>query len=616
MPIDFVQALEQVGDIIETVVRVMLPLGDDAASRDTVEWATRLIWEIIKGRESENVARRKLGEYLDSIGYHAPKGVCGTIIDLRTDERLNLTIKTAVNLSYGYGRWRSKQVQAILDMYPCQELYRAFDRSEHRDWPQRWRDAGGRFFSGNGGYSEGRMIAVKNEPIWEEISAFGEPYPPFDFDSGMSLRDINREEAITLGLWTEQDRIYPAQRSFERCASASVRSISPEMEQVLEETFGWTPEDGIVPGMMRNDQVVQPTALSASGEFKERLASKLRKNLAKLEEDERKRLADPLTYSTGDELLDLAEEKLAELEDPTPEQIQEIKFLVEKAVEREIDEDDDRVVAIYEAMADPAKTKLCRLAETERRVASLTKRGKAYSQIGMAEKLLAETKHITPEFANQLLALVNRAFETGAGEKYNLRARGYKILFEVYEQTGDAEKAEANRKHYLENADGFLLLENAKKEVPPAGSQIELEAGKKILDMLTKAVQRIPENHAQLHAEAYCASAETLEALGDNEHAIEYYQYALLKNPEICVKHRLDALKKTASGIDKNEEIIQQCIEVIRSEQKASLPLLQRRLRLGYTAATRIMDELESRGIVGPSKGAEPRDILIDTSTH
>jgi S-DNA-T family DNA segregation ATPase FtsK/SpoIIIE len=66
------------------------------------------------------------------------------------------------------------------------------------------------------------------------------------------------------------------------------------------------------------------------------------------------------------------------------------------------------------------------------------------------------------------------------------------------------------------------------------------------------------------------------------------------------------------SGIDEDEEIIQQCMEVIRSEQKASVSLLQRRLRLGYTRAARIMDELENRGIVGPSKGAEPRDILID----
>jgi len=66
------------------------------------------------------------------------------------------------------------------------------------------------------------------------------------------------------------------------------------------------------------------------------------------------------------------------------------------------------------------------------------------------------------------------------------------------------------------------------------------------------------------------------------------------------------------SGIDEDEEVIQQCIEVIRSEQKASVSLLQRRLRLGYGRAARIMDELENRGIVGPSKGAEPRDILID----
>jgi S-DNA-T family DNA segregation ATPase FtsK/SpoIIIE len=66
------------------------------------------------------------------------------------------------------------------------------------------------------------------------------------------------------------------------------------------------------------------------------------------------------------------------------------------------------------------------------------------------------------------------------------------------------------------------------------------------------------------------------------------------------------------SGIDEDEEIVQQCIEVIRSEQKASVSLLQRRLRLGYGRAARIMDELEQRGIVGPSNGAEPREILID----
>jgi S-DNA-T family DNA segregation ATPase FtsK/SpoIIIE len=78
-------------------------------------------------------------------------------------------------------------------------------------------------------------------------------------------------------------------------------------------------------------------------------------------------------------------------------------------------------------------------------------------------------------------------------------------------------------------------------------------------------------------------------------------------------------LQKAGGGLDvedggsgEDEELIQQCIEIIRSEQKASVSLMQRRLRLGYTRAARIMDELEQRGIVGPNKGAEPRDILID----
>lgn len=59
-----------------------------------------------------------------------------------------------------------------------------------------------------------------------------------------------------------------------------------------------------------------------------------------------------------------------------------------------------------------------------------------------------------------------------------------------------------------------------------------------------------------------------------------------------------------------DEDLVSQCIEIIRSEQKASVSLLQRRLKLGYTRAARMMDELERRGIVGPAKGAEPRDLI------
>lgn len=58
-------------------------------------------------------------------------------------------------------------------------------------------------------------------------------------------------------------------------------------------------------------------------------------------------------------------------------------------------------------------------------------------------------------------------------------------------------------------------------------------------------------------------------------------------------------------------ECLEKCLEVIRQEKKASTSLLQRRLRLGYGRAARMIDLLEDRGIIGPGEGAKPREILV-----
>lgn len=60
-----------------------------------------------------------------------------------------------------------------------------------------------------------------------------------------------------------------------------------------------------------------------------------------------------------------------------------------------------------------------------------------------------------------------------------------------------------------------------------------------------------------------------------------------------------------------DEELIMKCIEVARQEKKCSTSLLQRRLRLGYTRAARMVDILEQRGIVGPGDGAKPREVFL-----
>ena len=63
---------------------------------------------------------------------------------------------------------------------------------------------------------------------------------------------------------------------------------------------------------------------------------------------------------------------------------------------------------------------------------------------------------------------------------------------------------------------------------------------------------------------------------------------------------------------DEEEELIEKCLEIIRQEKKASTSMLQRRLRLGYTRAARVVDILEQRGILGPKDGAKDREIMID----
>jgi len=72
------------------------------------------------------------------------------------------------------------------------------------------------------------------------------------------------------------------------------------------------------------------------------------------------------------------------------------------------------------------------------------------------------------------------------------------------------------------------------------------------------------------------------------------------------------AANSTEEVTEEDEELVEKCLEIIRQEKRASTSLLQRRLRLGYTRAARIVDILEQRGILGPGEGAKPREILVD----
>lgn len=123
----------------------------------------------------------------------AAPGDTRSMTDIASRRRLELIYDVNVQEANEYGRYKAGQAPELLQAFPARELIRVEVRMEERPWGQIWRDAGGRIYNG-------RMVARRDDPVWLNISRFGRPYPPFDFGSGMGIQDIDRDEAIELGV--------------------------------------------------------------------------------------------------------------------------------------------------------------------------------------------------------------------------------------------------------------------------------------------------------------------------------------------------------------------------------------------------------------------------------
>lgn len=76
------------------------------------------------------------------------------------------------------------------------------------------------------------------------------------------------------------------------------------------------------------------------------------------------------------------------------------------------------------------------------------------------------------------------------------------------------------------------------------------------------------------------------------------------------------SLDEVAVNINNNDneavdELLNAAIEFVIRSEKASTSLLQRQFRIGYNRAARMIDEIEARGVIGPSRGSKPREVLI-----
>ena len=184
-------------------------------------------------------ARARLKAFFEKIGYSAKPGEEGTIKDLSSDARINLVVKTNVQVNQGAGQFiQGNANQDVIDAFPAWELVRYEDREVPRgerrgpkgaivddpgnDWPSRFRAAAEE--AGDDAALEvlektGRMIALKSSGVWQALGdgagdhddALGNPFPPFAFNTGMWTEDVAYKECVEVGLIDEGDKIEPAE---------------------------------------------------------------------------------------------------------------------------------------------------------------------------------------------------------------------------------------------------------------------------------------------------------------------------------------------------------------------------------------------------------------------
>lgn len=182
----------------------------------------------------------EMKDFLRSRGYTMGGS---KLTDITSRRRLGLIYDMNIQEAREYARYVRGQDADALDMYPAQEFLRVESRRVPRtDWPARWRAAGGKIRGG-------RMVALKSDSVWTNLSRFGRPYPPFDYGSGMGVEDVDREEAIELGL-LPADELSDEIPDFDIVLEAEV-SLDRIPEDMLDSIIKETPNARIEGGKLK-----------------------------------------------------------------------------------------------------------------------------------------------------------------------------------------------------------------------------------------------------------------------------------------------------------------------------------------------------------------------------
>ncbi len=181
--------------------------------------------------------------------------------------------------------------------------------------------------------------------------------------------------------------------------------------------------------------------------------------------------------------------------------------------------------------------------------------------------------------------------------KANFPAR---IAFQVAQKNDSRTILDANGADKLMGRGDMLFLPpGASKLIRAQGALISDEDIRKIVDFIRKQCPMEVDEPA-----AAGGSAKKTESSRGGA--------AMMPVPEAKPVASFDEMLAKGGDDAEEDQLIEMAVQIIRETQRASTSSLQRRLRIGYTRAARIMDVLEERGMVGPARGSDPREILID----
>ncbi len=215
--VENLRLMQRVQDRVEQVI------GQLRNERGVYVNEAQFVAEMQKIAREEGLDPRNAAETADRFG---------GIQDITSERRLKLIYRVQVQMANEYARWVKANDPAVLQAWPAQEFIRVQSRKVPRtNWPERFQAAGGKLIND-------RMVALISDPLWRKLSVFGNPYPPFDYGSGMGLRTLSRREAEALRLLKPGDVVKSSFEEFNAHLKASVTDLNETWQNGLKDIFG------------------------------------------------------------------------------------------------------------------------------------------------------------------------------------------------------------------------------------------------------------------------------------------------------------------------------------------------------------------------------------------